>query len=215
MSSEPEHNRQLYIETVGCQMNMLDSELVVAALRRDGYQLTDNPKEADTILFNTCSVRDAAEQKAIGKAGYLQQRKKRQPDFVLGILGCMAQNRGASLLEQLPDVDLIIGTLSKSLASCGGYICARKEVIEWFRYTLPGFVYSVGFSPGTNRSAHPSTASGSQCLKNGTVTRGQNWSSKIVFFCGVPEWNTRPSSIATRKKYSRSSGSWKQRFSRA
>jgi tRNA-2-methylthio-N6-dimethylallyladenosine synthase len=55
-------------------------------------------------------VRDAAEQKAIGKAGYLQQRKRKQPDFVLGILGCMAQNRGASLLEQLPDLDLIIGT---------------------------------------------------------------------------------------------------------
>src|SRR5581483_12170584 len=56
------------------------------------------------------SVRDAAEQKAIGKAGYLQQRKKTQPDFVLGILGCMAQNRGATLLDQLPDVDLIVGT---------------------------------------------------------------------------------------------------------
>ncbi|MGH7955899.1 MAG: tRNA (N6-isopentenyl adenosine(37)-C2)-methylthiotransferase MiaB, partial [Opitutaceae bacterium] len=62
------------------------------------------------LLLNTCSVRDAAEQKAIGKAGYLQQRKKKQPEFVLGILGCMAQNRGASLLEQLPDLDLIIGT---------------------------------------------------------------------------------------------------------
>ncbi|MEO2035932.1 MAG: tRNA (N6-isopentenyl adenosine(37)-C2)-methylthiotransferase MiaB, partial [Planctomycetaceae bacterium] len=51
-----DHNRQLYIETVGCQMNMLDSELVVAALRQDGYELTDSPKKADTILFNTCSV---------------------------------------------------------------------------------------------------------------------------------------------------------------
>ena len=59
------------------------------------------------MLFRS---RDAAEQKAIGKAGYLQQRKRRQPDFVLGILGCMAQNRGAALLEQLPDLDLIIGT---------------------------------------------------------------------------------------------------------
>src|SRR5205814_3602665 len=62
------------------------------------------------LLLNTCSVRDAAEQKAIGKAGYLQQRKQQQPDFILGILGCMAQNRGAALLEQLPDLDLIVGT---------------------------------------------------------------------------------------------------------
>src|SRR5687767_6807767 len=62
------------------------------------------------MLLNTCSVRDAAEQKAIGKAANVQARKKKNPDFVLGILGCMAQNRGAALLDQLPDVDLIIGT---------------------------------------------------------------------------------------------------------
>jgi tRNA-2-methylthio-N6-dimethylallyladenosine synthase len=67
-------------------------------------------EECDILLLNTCSVRDAAEQKAIGKAGYLSARKRRRPDFILGILGCMAQNRGASLLEQLPDVDLIVGT---------------------------------------------------------------------------------------------------------
>jgi tRNA-2-methylthio-N6-dimethylallyladenosine synthase len=79
-------------------------------LRTRGYRIVGDENECDILLLNTCSVRDAAEQKAIGKAGYLQQRKKRQPDFVLGILGCMAQNRGASLLEQLPDVDLIIGT---------------------------------------------------------------------------------------------------------
>ena len=52
--SDQDHNGQLYIETVGCQMNMLDSELVVAALRKDGYELTDSPKQADTVLFNTC-----------------------------------------------------------------------------------------------------------------------------------------------------------------
>jgi tRNA-2-methylthio-N6-dimethylallyladenosine synthase len=91
-------------------MNERDSEAVAAMLRARGYRIVGDENECDILLLNTCSVRDAAEQKAIGKAGYLQQRKKRQPDFVLGILGCMAQNRGASLLEQLPDVDLIIGT---------------------------------------------------------------------------------------------------------
>ena len=79
-------------------------------LRARGYRIVADENDCDILLLNTCSVRDAAEQKAIGKAGYLQQRKRKQPDFVLGILGCMAQNRGASLLEQLPDVDLIIGT---------------------------------------------------------------------------------------------------------
>lgn len=91
-------------------MNERDSEAVAAMLRARGYRIVPDENDCDILLLNTCSVRDAAEQKAIGKAGYLQQRKKQQPDFVLGILGCMAQNRGASLLEQLPDVDLIVGT---------------------------------------------------------------------------------------------------------
>ena len=91
-------------------MNERDSEAVAAMLRARGYRIVADENDCDILLLNTCSVRDAAEQKAIGKAGYLQQRKKKQPDFVLGILGCMAQNRGASLLEQLPDLDLIIGT---------------------------------------------------------------------------------------------------------
>ncbi len=91
-------------------MNERDSEAVAAMLRARGYRIVPDEDACDILLLNTCSVRDAAEQKAIGKAGNLQQRKKRQPDFVLGILGCMAQNRGAALLEQLPDVDLIVGT---------------------------------------------------------------------------------------------------------
>ncbi len=91
-------------------MNERDSEAVAAMLRARGYRIVADEHDCDILLLNTCSVRDAAEQKAIGKAGYLQHRKKKQPDFVLGILGCMAQNRGASLLDQLPDVDLIVGT---------------------------------------------------------------------------------------------------------
>jgi tRNA-2-methylthio-N6-dimethylallyladenosine synthase len=101
---------RVHIKTYGCQMNERDSEAVAAMLRARGYRIVADENECDILLLNTCSVRDAAEQKAIGKAGYLQQRKRRQPDFVLGILGCMAQNRGASLLDQLPDVDLIVGT---------------------------------------------------------------------------------------------------------
>jgi tRNA-2-methylthio-N6-dimethylallyladenosine synthase len=62
------------------------------------------------MLLNTCSIRDLAEQKALGKAGYMAARKRRRPEFILGILGCMAQNRGAALLDLLPDVDLIVGT---------------------------------------------------------------------------------------------------------
>lgn len=101
---------RVHIKTYGCQMNERDSEAVAAMLRARGYRIVDAEDECDIMLLNTCSVRDAAEQKAIGKAGYVSARKKKRPDFVLGILGCMAQNRGAALLDQLPDVDLIVGT---------------------------------------------------------------------------------------------------------
>jgi tRNA-2-methylthio-N6-dimethylallyladenosine synthase len=101
---------RVYIKTYGCQMNERDSEAVAAMLRGRGYRIVQDENDCDIMLMNTCSVRDAAEQKALGKAGYVAQRKKRNPDFVLGILGCMAQNRGAEILERLPDVDLVIGT---------------------------------------------------------------------------------------------------------
>ncbi len=101
---------RVYIKTYGCQMNERDSEAVAAMLRARGYRIVPTEEQCDIMLLNTCSVRDAAEQKAIGKAGYVQQRKKKNPEFILGILGCMAQNRGAELLEKLPDLDLIVGT---------------------------------------------------------------------------------------------------------
>jgi tRNA-2-methylthio-N6-dimethylallyladenosine synthase len=101
---------RVYIKTYGCQMNERDSDAVAAMLRTRGYRIVTDENACDIMLLNTCSVRDAAEQKALGKAGYVAHRKKHNPDFILGILGCMAQNRGAEILERLPDVDLIIGT---------------------------------------------------------------------------------------------------------
>ncbi len=101
---------RVHIKTYGCQMNERDSEAVAAMLRARGYRIVGAESECDIMLLNTCSVRDAAEQKAIAKAANVSARKKKQPDFVLGILGCMAQNRGAELLDRLPDVDLIVGT---------------------------------------------------------------------------------------------------------
>lgn len=101
---------RVYIKTYGCQMNERDSEAVAALLRGRGYRIVQDEDACDVMLLNTCSVRDMAEQKAIGKAGYAARRKKRNPRFILGILGCMAQNRGAALLDALPDVDLIVGT---------------------------------------------------------------------------------------------------------
>ncbi|MFN8710429.1 MAG: tRNA (N6-isopentenyl adenosine(37)-C2)-methylthiotransferase MiaB [Planctomyces sp.] len=91
-------------------MNMLDSELVVAALRKDGYQLTDNPKKADTILFNTCSVREHAEHKIYSALGRLKYSKRTRPDQVIGVMGCMAQKDQDLIFQRAPHVDLVVGT---------------------------------------------------------------------------------------------------------
>lgn len=101
---------RVYIKTYGCQMNERDSEAVAAMLRAKGYSLVENEQEADVVLLNTCSVRDQAEQKAIGKAGHLTKRKRKNPNFIIGIMGCMAQNRGEELVDRLPDLDLVVGT---------------------------------------------------------------------------------------------------------
>lgn len=101
---------RVYIKTYGCQMNERDSEAVASLLRARGYRIVQDEASCDVLLLNTCSVRDAAEQKAIGKAANVARQRKRNPRFILGILGCMAQNRGATLLDALPDVDLIVGT---------------------------------------------------------------------------------------------------------
>ncbi|MFT3878313.1 MAG: hypothetical protein QM703_01475 [Gemmatales bacterium] len=82
---------KLFIDTVGCQMNVLDSELVVGSLRRQGYELTTDAKAADVILFNTCSVREHAEEKIYSSLGTLREHKKAHPETIIGVLGCMAQ----------------------------------------------------------------------------------------------------------------------------
>jgi tRNA-2-methylthio-N6-dimethylallyladenosine synthase len=102
---------RVHLKTYGCQMNERDSEAVAALLRQRGYTMVEHEDQADVVLLNTCAVRDLAEQKAIGKAALLSRRKRRDPrHFILGVIGCMAQNRGVDLLDRLPDLDLVVGT---------------------------------------------------------------------------------------------------------
>ncbi len=102
-------SRRFYIETVGCQMNVLDSELVAADLLRHGYEAADSPREADTILFNTCSVRQHAEDKVYSALGRLKHVKEHRPETVICVLGCMAQKDRQQILRRAPHVDLVIG----------------------------------------------------------------------------------------------------------
>jgi tRNA-2-methylthio-N6-dimethylallyladenosine synthase len=101
---------KFFIKTYGCQMNERDSEQVAHSLMAIGYERVGHESEADVVLLNTCSVRDMADQKALGKMGMLGRLAKERPQMVFGFLGCMAQARGASLLKGLPHVDLVVGT---------------------------------------------------------------------------------------------------------
>ena len=101
----------VFIKTYGCQMNERDSEQVAAQLVAKGYTLAASECVADVVLLNTCSVRDMAEQKALGKmTALIGQAKKERPGQLFGFMGCMAQSRGQSLIDKLPDVDLVVGT---------------------------------------------------------------------------------------------------------
>lgn len=101
--------KRLYIETVGCQMNMLDSEMVVASLRRQGYELVHEATDADTILFNTCSVRQHAEDKTYSALGRLRRHKEKFPQKIIGVMGCMAQKDQRLIFERAPYVDIVVG----------------------------------------------------------------------------------------------------------
>jgi len=129
---------RIYIETYGCQMNVSDSELMLGVLARDGYVRTDDPADADVMLVNTCAVRDHAEQRVLGRMGELKRHKR--PGDVLGVVGCMAQRLGPTLLERVPQVDLVIGPdgyrgLPELIARArGGERAAEVAFKSWEHY---------------------------------------------------------------------------------
>jgi tRNA-2-methylthio-N6-dimethylallyladenosine synthase len=101
--------RQVYIKTFGCQMNEHDSERMLALLERHGYQETQHPEEADVILVNTCTVREKPEQKAYSLLGRFQRLKENNPDVIVGMAGCVAQQGGEDLLTRIPNLDFVLG----------------------------------------------------------------------------------------------------------
>lgn len=99
----------VYIETYGCQMNLADTEIILGILKKQGYDVTDNPNKADVVLLNTCSIRDNAEQRIYGRIGNLKTLKQNKPTLVLGVLGCMAERLRKDLVEDKKAVDLVVG----------------------------------------------------------------------------------------------------------
>jgi tRNA-2-methylthio-N6-dimethylallyladenosine synthase len=101
---------KLHLITYGCQMNEYDSERVAGLLRADQYELTERADDADVILLNTCSIREKAEDKVFSQLGALKGLKRRNPELVIGVMGCMAQLQQGRIVERAPFVDLVFGS---------------------------------------------------------------------------------------------------------
>jgi tRNA-2-methylthio-N6-dimethylallyladenosine synthase len=101
--------RRVLIETYGCQMNVADSDLALGVLAEQGYGRADSLEDADIILVNTCAVRENAEERVIRRLENLRVFKVKNPDVILGVMGCMAEHLKESLLDRAPYVDLVVG----------------------------------------------------------------------------------------------------------
>lgn len=143
--------KKVYIETVGCQMNVLDSELVIGALRKEGYEITDQTADADVLLFNTCSVREHAEEKVYSALGRVRNLKRTKPDTVVGVLGCMAQKDQELIRKRAPHVDMVVGT---------GQLARVPELVEKVKETRqPQYALSLGRSDGSRHEVEASFVS--------------------------------------------------------
>ena len=136
-SSAP--GRKIYLETFGCQMNELDSELVRGHLGALGYVFLSHPDEADIILYNTCSVREQAENKVLSRIGRVGLSKQDGARVILGVIGCMAEQKGVSLMDRFPQIDLMCGPgeLDK-LPMLLENVTRTEAVARWDRIALQG-----------------------------------------------------------------------------
>ena len=102
--------KKLYIRTFGCQMNEYDSAKMADVLNAaEGFVPTDDPAQADVILFNTCSVREKAQEKVFSDLGRVKHLKRHKPELVIGVGGCVASQEGAAIVERAPYVDVVFG----------------------------------------------------------------------------------------------------------
>jgi tRNA-2-methylthio-N6-dimethylallyladenosine synthase len=108
----PSFGPKLHVVTFGCQMNKYDSLSVEGKFKKQGYTTTESIDEADVVLFNTCSVREHAEERVYSWVGELKRKKEQRPDLVVGVMGCMAERVGEELFGRAPIVDLVVGTRS-------------------------------------------------------------------------------------------------------
>ena len=168
----------VFIKTYGCQMNERDSEAVAAQLVVKGWSLAASETAADVVLLNTCSVRDFAEQKAIGKMQNLAADvRKNRPDVVLGFMGCMAQSRGRELIDKLPDVDLVLGT--QKFHRAADYL---DVIISGAR----GKIVDVAEEPGSEATIRDHLLNGSAKTSVSAFVSIMQGCNQYCTFCIVP-----------------------------
>jgi tRNA-2-methylthio-N6-dimethylallyladenosine synthase len=172
---------KLHLITYGCQMNEYDSERVAGLLREEQYELTDDETQADLILLNTCAIREKAEDKVFSKLGELKSLKRRKPDLLVGVMGCMAQLHQAEIQRRAPVVDLVFG--SPAIARVAELVARVKR--EGRR------VLETGEAPLVKLTARPASASRLKAYV--TVMEG---CEKHCTFCVVPVTRGRERSHA-------------------
>ena len=184
---------KFFIKTYGCQMNERDSEQVAHSLVARGYKRVSHESQADVILLNTCSVRDMADQKALGKMGMLGRLAKERPKIVFGFLGCMAQARGASLLKDLPHVNLVVGT--QKFHRVADYVdeLVAKKAARTTGITDPGYsrmddlrfsIVDVAEEPGSQSTIRDQQLRAKQVTAFVSIMQGCNMHCT---FCIVPQ----------------------------
>jgi tRNA-2-methylthio-N6-dimethylallyladenosine synthase len=162
---------KLHLITYGCQMNEYDSERVASLLKRERYELTDRPEDADLILVNTFAIREKAEDKVFSQLGVLRHLKRRRPDLVIGVMGCMAQLQKGRIQERAPYVDLVFGSPA---------IARVAELLERAKQGR-GPVLETGEGALVKITAHPDGASRLKAFV--TVMEG---CETYCTFCVVP-----------------------------
>ena len=118
--------------SLGCDKNLVDSEVMLGLLDKKGYQIVDSEEDADIIVVNTCCVRESAEKRILGKIGELKRVKENHPGQVICVAGCMAQKDGEKLIKKHPQIDLLIGT---------AHVNSFKEILTDFLADKGGRIY--------------------------------------------------------------------------
>ena len=166
--------KTLYIHTIGCQMNVYDSERIAGGLAPLGYRQVSEPESADLVILNTCAIREKAEQKVFSFLGRMAGLKRKNPELIIGVGGCVAQQEGRKILDRAPYLDLVFGT----------HAVSRLPVLVQQVETTGGRLVDVALSNTIQESpAYPASPNADQISRFVTIMQGCD---NYCTYCVVP-----------------------------